>query len=139
MSVPSVTAAPISCWCKLGTVRRTRCRWYLCALRCSKWNGLGSTVRLKYWLVVCEDTLADGSFRNVLYTLKLAGSRIPLVVCSLLAEMAEYLEAMELGAFDFIAHPFCRVELERIINRALHQYSLAETDRPSHEVTDMMV
>jgi DNA-binding NtrC family response regulator len=56
-------------------------------------------------LVLCEDILPDGSFRDVLHTLKLAGSGTPLVVCSLLGEIDEYLEAMESGAFDFIAPP----------------------------------
>lgn len=70
-------------------------------------------------LVVCEATLTDGSFRDVLHILNLAGSRVPLVVCSLLGEIDEYLEAMELGAFDFIAPPFRPVELELIVNTVL--------------------
>jgi DNA-binding NtrC family response regulator len=73
--------------------------------------------------VLCEDILPDGSFHDVLRTLKFAGLRVPLVVCSLLREMDQYLEAMESGAFDFIAPPFRPTELESILNSVLSEYS----------------
>jgi len=75
---------------------------------------LGQPIRL----VLCEDTLPDGSFRDVLHTLKLAGSGTPLVVCSL-GEIDEYLEAMESGAFDFIAPPFNATDLAYVVRSAI--------------------
>lgn len=56
-------------------------------------------------LVFCEDGLPEGGFREVLRFAKTTGSGVPLVVCSLLGELDEYLEAMQLGGFDFIAPP----------------------------------
>jgi DNA-binding response OmpR family regulator len=72
--------------------------------------------------VLCEDALPDGSFRDVLHTLQLGGSRVPLVVCSRLDEMEQYLEAMESGAFDFIAPPFRPTEVKAIVNSVLNEY-----------------
>ena len=94
---------------------------------------LGQPIRL----VLCEGTLPDGSFRDVLHTLKLAGSRVPLVVCSLLGEMDEYLEAMESGAFDFIAAPFRPTELESIVNSVLGEYSRQSKKRPVAETANL--
>jgi len=94
---------------------------------------LGQPIRL----VLCEGTLPDGSFRDVLHTLKLAGSRVPLVVCSLLGEMDEYLEAMETGAFDFIAPPFRPTELESIVNSVLGEYSPQSKKRPLAETANL--
>lgn len=81
-------------------------------------------------LVLCEDILPDGSFRDILHTLKFAGSCVPLVVCSLLGEMDQYLEAMESGAFDFIAPPFRPAELESIVNNVLNEYFPEGKKRP---------
>jgi DNA-binding NtrC family response regulator len=73
-------------------------------------------------LVFCEDGLPEGGFREVLRLAETAGSDVPLVVCSLLGELDEYLEAMQLGAFDFIAPPYRRVEVESIINSVRQDY-----------------
>jgi len=94
---------------------------------------LGQPIRL----VLCEDTLPDGSFRDVLHTLRLAGSGVPLVVCSLLGEIDEYLEAMESGAFDFIAPPFRPTELESIVNSALNEYPPESKKRPLAETANL--
>jgi len=71
--------------------------------------------------VLCEHTLPDGSFHDVLRALKVAGSGVPLVVCSLLGEMDEYMEAMASGAFDFIVPPFRSAELKSIVNNVFRE------------------
>lgn len=76
-------------------------------------------------LVFCERRLADGSFRDVLRTQEVTQTGLPVVVASRLAETEEYLEAMRMGAFDFIAQPYHRGEVEQIVQNALH-HSLAE-------------
>lgn len=76
-----------------------------------------------FGLVFCESDLPEGGFRPVLHTLNLAGSRVPLVVCSLLGELEEYLEAMQLGAFDFIRPPYRHAEVEIILKSALCQFT----------------
>ena len=69
-------------------------------------------------LVFCDAELANGTFHEVL---RLAEAvRIPVVVASRVHETLQYLEAMRLGAFDFIALPYRRSEVEHIVASALH-------------------
>jgi DNA-binding NtrC family response regulator len=70
-------------------------------------------------LVVCDAQLTDGSFREILQFAE--SSRIPVVVASRLPDTRQYLEAMRLGAFDFIASPYRRTELQQIVFNALQQ------------------
>jgi DNA-binding NtrC family response regulator len=71
-------------------------------------------------LLFCEDVLPDGDFRDALWLAKATG--VPLVVTSLLGELDEYLEAMELGAFDFIAPPYRQAEVESIVSSVQQNY-----------------
>ena len=75
-------------------------------------------------LVFCEDSLPEGGYREVLRITKAIGSGVPVVVCSPLGELDRYLEAMELGAFDFVAPPYRRAEVEAIVN-AVRRDSMA--------------
>jgi DNA-binding NtrC family response regulator len=70
-------------------------------------------------LAFCEDDLSDGTFREVLAAARRAGRSVPVVIASRLGNTTEYVEAMSLGAFDFIAGPFRRAEVERIVHQAL--------------------
>jgi DNA-binding NtrC family response regulator len=72
-------------------------------------------------MVVCEDFLIDGSYRDLLPVAQAARGDVPVVVASRTDNPEEYLEAMKLGAFDFVAAPFTRAELDRIVHNALHR------------------
>ncbi len=74
-------------------------------------------------LVFCEERLADGDFRDLLLSISRAAARIPLVVMARVGEWQEYLRAVSLGAFDFIAPPFRRPELERLFHNALGEHA----------------
>ena len=74
-------------------------------------------------LVFCEHALPEGGFREVLRLAQVTGSGVPLVVSSLLGELEEYLEAMQLGAFDFIAPPYRPCEVKSIVNSVRQNYS----------------
>ena len=65
-------------------------------------------------LVFCEAQLADGSFRDLLGA---AAPEIPkVVVTSRAGDTREYVEAMSLGAFDYISSPYRRSEVEWILS-----------------------
>jgi len=66
-------------------------------------------------VVFCEVDLFPGGFREVL-RLARTEPATSVVVCSLLGDLDEYLGAMQLGAFDFIAPPYRRAEVESIVN-----------------------
>jgi len=73
-------------------------------------------------LAFCEDRLPGGGFREALRMIKATGSNVPLVVSSPLGELDQYLEAMQLGAFDFVAPPYRRAEVESIVNSVRQDY-----------------
>jgi two-component system response regulator PilR (NtrC family) len=74
-------------------------------------------------LAFCEEGLPEGGFREVLRLAKTTGSGVAIVVCSLLGELDQYLEAMQLGAFDFIAPPYRRDEVESIVKSVRRNYA----------------
>lgn len=76
-------------------------------------------------LVFCDSTLPDGDFHEALYLAKAIG--VPLVVTSLLGDLDKYLDAMDLGACDFIAPPYRRFEVESIVSHVRLRL-LAEAD-----------
>ena len=76
-------------------------------------------------LVVCEDSLRDGSYRDLLPVARAAKGDVPVVVTSRTDNPEEYLEAMKLGAFDFVSEPFSRAELDRIVFNALNRALVA--------------
>ena len=53
-------------------------------------------------LAVCEHDLPESGYREALSLAKATGSEVLVVVCSRLSDTDQYLEAMQLGAFDFV-------------------------------------
>jgi DNA-binding NtrC family response regulator len=70
-------------------------------------------------VVVCEEVLLDGNYKEVLRVSRDVGGHIPVVVFSRLADWGQYLEAIRLGAFDCLRYPFRTGELRWVVNRAL--------------------
>lgn len=70
-------------------------------------------------LVFCATQLHDGSFRDALQALTSSQAGPPVVVFSRVGEPDEYLEAMRLGAFDFIAPPYRAREVDWIVSNAI--------------------
>jgi DNA-binding NtrC family response regulator len=68
-------------------------------------------------LIFCEERLPDGTYRDVLrfFGPTLA---IPLVVCADFYDKKAYIEAMSLGAFDYITLPYLRRDVEWIVGNA---------------------
>jgi DNA-binding response OmpR family regulator len=69
-------------------------------------------------IVVCEDNLPDGTWRDVLDSvLSLAGRPI-LIVTSNFADERLWAEVLNLGGFDVVNKPFQRKELRRVLSIA---------------------
>lgn len=75
--------------------------------------------RVPISMVVCEDKLDDGSYREILGQVGGIATRVPVVVFSHLADWDRYLEAMRSGAFDYLRYPCSRTELESVVSLAL--------------------
>lgn len=68
-------------------------------------------------VVFCEDRLPGGGYPELLRAIQQGQLQIPLVVASTSGGPEQYLEAMELGADDYITPPYQRHVIESIVER----------------------
>jgi DNA-binding NtrC family response regulator len=66
-----------------------------------------------------QPKFSKGSFLEVLRAADSPGSRVPVIVCSDFYDKDLYIEAMSLGAFDYLAFPYRREEVARVVNNAV--------------------
>lgn len=78
-------------------------------------------------LTICEETLSDGDFRDVLRQTEHSDGSLPVIVISRIADWDRYLEAMRQGAFDYIGFPCRSTEVERVVRNGLLEYHKAHT------------
>ncbi len=74
---------------------------------------------------LCGFSLTEGSYRDLVKQAKHERSEIPVIIVSTPGctnEYREYLAAMNTGAFDFLCHPYRRLELERTLRLAITTY-----------------
>ena len=101
-------------------------------------NGVRTAFALgRVHLVFCEDELPGGGFRAVMQLASAAAPAAPVIVCSRCGDLAQYLEAMEMGAFDFIAPPYrlseVRFILGRIAETVLSKTRSTRSSRDAHK------
>jgi DNA-binding NtrC family response regulator len=75
-------------------------------------------------LVICQASFSDGDFRDLLRVAVRNGSKVPVIVCTDFYDPSLYLEAMELGAFDYLASPYYRDGVEWVVGNALREASV---------------
>jgi DNA-binding NtrC family response regulator len=86
-------------------------------------------------LAICHASSSDGTFRDLLGAAG-KGSRVPVIVCGDFYDPHLYLEAMELGAFDYFTYPYHSEGVEWIVGNAL-QAASHKTPTSSGPVTTM--
>lgn len=74
-------------------------------------------------VLVSEDRVADGDFRDVLGCVLSSVQEFPVIVFSRIADWDEYLAAVKLGAHDLLRFPFRTGELRWVVERALTDQS----------------
>lgn len=79
----------------------------------------------RFRVVFCNDELAEGKYAEVIKAAKPA----PVIVLSRIAAWSSYLDALDAGAFDYIAYPAYRPEVERILFLALNERPLTGRQR----------
>jgi DNA-binding NtrC family response regulator len=70
----------------------------------------------------CGFWLVDGTYRDVVRHLRRQPAEIPvIIVCApeCPQEYRDYLAALNIRAFDFICHPYRKMDLERILQSAI--------------------
>lgn len=84
-------------------------------------DALSVLGRKQTYVVFCQARLSDGSFRDLLRFTDRQHSESPVIVCSDFYDKTTYIEAMSLGAFDYLAFPYRRTEVEWVIGNALRR------------------
>lgn len=69
-------------------------------------------------LIFCDRHLADGTYRDLLETIRGGPAKVRVVVTSKHPDWDEYLEAMRCGAFDVIASPCRPTDVEWMVIQA---------------------
>lgn len=72
-------------------------------------------------LVFCDDRLTDGTYRDLLQTLRTRKKTPHIVVTTRIGEWKDYLEALGLGASDMIPYPFRSADVELNVIRAMRR------------------
>ena len=72
-------------------------------------------------VVVCEDQLADGNYRDLVEAVERTNADAPVIVVSRLADWNEYLNAVRAGAFDYVGFPPRPAEIESVVKNALNE------------------
>src|SRR5271169_2201477 len=70
-------------------------------------------------LVFTETQLPDGTWADVLADAGRAAQPVNVIVVARVVDTRFYLEAIETGAFDFLAPPFVATDLEYVVRSAL--------------------
>ena len=84
-------------------------------------DGLSSVRRFHPWVVVCDEILADGDWRDFLSDLQSEEEMPPLIVSSRLADDRLWAEVLNLGGYDLLTKPFAETEVSRVIRMAAHR------------------
>lgn len=75
---------------------------------------------------LCGFWLQDGTYREVIRHLRRGRLDIPAIIVSAPAcphEYRDYLAAMNLGALDFLCHPYQQSDLDRMLESAISAHS----------------
>lgn len=72
-------------------------------------------------LIFCDETLADGTYRDLLREISKSLKARFVVISPVAGLDANYNEALALGAFDMIASPCRRSDVQWIAIRAMHE------------------
>jgi DNA-binding NtrC family response regulator len=86
-------------------------------------EALSSIRRFHPWVVVCDQILADGDWRDLLSDLQSEQQMPPLIVSSRLADDRLWAEVLNLGGYDLLTKPFAETEVSRVVRLAAHRGS----------------
>lgn len=71
---------------------------------------------------LCGFWLEDGTFKDLARYMRRSEAKVPVIAVSAPAcrnEYRDYLAAMNIGAFDFICHPYQKSDLDRVLRQAI--------------------
>lgn len=75
---------------------------------------------------LCGYWLEDGTFKDLARHIRRSSAKIPVIAVSGPAcrnEYSDYLAAMNIGAFDFLCHPYQKTDLDRVLRQAISAHA----------------
>jgi DNA-binding NtrC family response regulator len=69
-------------------------------------------------VVLCDTTLPDGNWRNVLEDVQQSSTNADVILCARLSDERLWIDALESGAYDLLIEPYTEQEVERILEAA---------------------
>lgn len=91
-------------------------------------NGLAAIEQLEqesFDLIITDQQMPQMSGIELMATLQKRGNEVPVVMITAYGTINQAVEAMQLGAADFITKPFSASDLERVVERVLLPESVA--------------
>jgi DNA-binding NtrC family response regulator len=73
------------------------------------------------FIVLCDDSLLDGTYADILKLVGQSDTKVRVIVVSRTGDWREYLAAIRVGAFDYLAYPPNPEELQRAIQDAFRE------------------
>jgi DNA-binding response OmpR family regulator len=99
----------------LEHILRQDCRLHRVAAR---QDAVAAARRIRPWVMICDQILADGDWRDLLSDLKDLQDSPPLIVSSRLADDRLWAEVLNLGGYDLLIKPFTAAEVSRVVRMA---------------------
>jgi DNA-binding NtrC family response regulator len=87
---------------------------------------------------LCGYWLEDGTFKDLARHIRRSTAKIPMIAVSAPAcrnEYRDYLAAMNIGAFEFLCHPYQKTDLDRVLRQAITAHMRQSWDPHSPEST----
>lgn len=83
-------------------------------------------------LVFTDTNLPDGTWEDVVQLAQQGNAFLPVIVVSRMVDIDLYLEALERGAFDFVAPPFLSHDLANVTGSAMYQKLVSRASQVMH-------
>jgi DNA-binding response OmpR family regulator len=99
----------------LRRILRADCRLYRSI---GRHDAISVVRRHRPRVVICDQVLADGNWRDLLTDLQRQDEMPALIVSSRLADDRLWAEVLNLGAYDLLMKPFAAAEVSRVVNMA---------------------
>jgi DNA-binding NtrC family response regulator len=85
---------------------------------------------------LCGYWLEDGTFKDLARHIRRFTAKIPVIAVSAPAcrnEYRDYLAAMNIGAFEFLCHPYQKTDLDRVLRQAITAHARQNWNSRSQE------
>jgi DNA-binding NtrC family response regulator len=84
----------------------------------------------QYDVLLSDDQLPDGSWRDMLQFLLESKTSCEMIVCSRCGDEQLWAEVLQCGAYDLLVEPFERQEVDRIIQSAIENQYMRRFSQP---------